>query len=273
MAVSVESGLELVALVAVFISVILYVGGWRRSRRAGSGPITNSRMLAFVGATMVLVGGLMVSLGGRAGTSLAIHMLQHELFYFAPLLYVVARTGTALLLGVEPTARGSVTRVIRRMSAVVSWTGRRDVATGVLLAVFTVWHIPALFDTAAVSPLLHGLEHVCFFAAGLVFWSAILQRRAVGTGRSAASLMSLFVVMLVGTAAGALITFANSPIYPVHATFAEGAGIDWLDDQRLAGLVMWVPPTIVLLGVAAWLAVSWLSSGEEGSLRSSEVSS
>ena len=38
-----------------------------------------------------------------------------------------------------------------------------------------LWHIPALYDAAAEHPLLHALEHLSFFAAGVALWWPLIQ--------------------------------------------------------------------------------------------------
>jgi putative membrane protein len=49
---------------------------------------------------------------------------------------------------------------------------------------------------------------------------------------------------------GALLTFGNTPFY--------GESRD-LADQQLAGLLMWVPGSLVYLAAAGWITWRWLS--------------
>jgi putative membrane protein len=84
---------------------------------------------------------------------------------------------------------------------------------------------------------------------------------------------------LAGTALAAVLTFAPAPIYPPAAFGAPGdgapadgapadgappwptgsSGVDPLTDQQLAGLVMWVPMDVVVLGIAGTVLVRWLT--------------
>jgi cytochrome c oxidase assembly factor CtaG len=55
-----------------------------------------------------------------------------------------------------------------------------------------------------------------------------------------------------------VLTFAHAPLYPMQAAATAASGFDPLVDQQLAGLMMWVPPDVVDLGVALTLFLRWL---------------
>jgi putative membrane protein len=61
---------------------------------------------------------------------------------------------------------------------------------------------------------------------------------------------------------GALLTVASRLWYPLYAARAEPWGIDVLQDQQLAGLIMWVPAGVLLGLLALALFAAWL--GESG---------
>jgi putative membrane protein len=114
-----------------------------------------------------------------------------------------------------------------------------------------LWHAPALFAAALEHHWLHALEHACFFGTALLFWRAVLDGRA---GRRAGPALAAALVTLVhGGLLGGLITLAP---YPLYRPYVGGRGI-WgltpLEDQQLAGLLMWVP--LGLSYLAAGLAV------------------
>jgi cytochrome c oxidase assembly factor CtaG len=194
-------------------------------------------------------------------------MTQHVVLLLAPLAFVLGHTGTALLLGLAPRQRTAVSRWMRE-SGILGWLQRltrRPVAWAVLVLTVGVWHVPPIFDAAATSEPLHALEHGSFLLAGAVYWASILggSRRR----EQASALLSIFGIMLVGTAFGALLTFASTPWYPAHAELATLAGLDWLSDQQIAGLVMWLPPSVVMLAVFLRVAASWLNAVERRSRR------
>jgi putative membrane protein len=66
---------------------------------------------------------------------------------------------------------------------------------------------------------------------------------------------------------GALITFAGGALYAPHLLVTQAWGLTPLQDQQLAGLIMWVPAAGLYLGAALFLAQRWLAR-EAGSAAS-----
>ena len=58
---------------------------------------------------------------------------------------------------------------------------------------------------------------------------------------------------------GALITFAARPLYAPHWLTTQDWGLSPLDDQQLAGLIMWAPGSLVYLFAA--VAILYRSLG------------
>jgi len=58
----------------------------------------------------------------------------------------------------------------------------------------------------------------------------------------------------------AILTLSDRLVYPAYAT-AAGGTLSALDDQSIAGLIMWVPGSLVFLVAAVWLALEALGGG------------
>jgi putative membrane protein len=69
------------------------------------------------------------------------------------------------------------------------------------------------------------------------------------------------------SALGALLTFANTPWYPVYRDTTATWGLTPLEDQQLGGLIMWVPACAVYIAGGLVLFVMWLRESERSSLR------
>jgi cytochrome c oxidase assembly factor CtaG len=68
---------------------------------------------------------------------------------------------------------------------------------------------------------------------------------------------------LVGGALGALMSLSSSPWYADYAAMGmTGIGLDPVDDQRLAGLIMWIPGGLVHGMAALALFYKWLRTAE-----------
>ncbi|MDQ4081177.1 MAG: cytochrome c oxidase assembly protein, partial [Gemmatimonadota bacterium] len=59
-------------------------------------------------------------------------------------------------------------------------------------------------------------------------------------------------------ALGALIALAPVPWYPKYGETTATWGLTPLEDQQLAGLIMWMPAALVYTAAALWLASGWL---------------
>jgi cytochrome c oxidase assembly factor CtaG len=126
------------------------------------------------------------------------------------------------------------------------------------------WHAPMLFNRALESFGWHVAQHASFFLSSLLFWWAMLhpRGRAAGYGLSAAC---LFATSLIGGALGALMSLSSSPWYADYAAMGmTGIGLDPVDDQRLAGLIMWIPGGLVHGAAALVLFYKWLRASEGG---------
>jgi putative membrane protein len=128
--------------------------------------------------------------------------------------------------------------------------------------VMWAWHSPILFDRALDSFGWHIAQHACFFLSSLLFWWAMLHPRGRGSGYGV-SAACLFATSLIGGALGALMSLSSSPWYSDYAVMGmTGIGLDPVNDQRLAGLIMWIPGGLVH-GVAAMvLFYKWLKAAE-----------
>jgi cytochrome c oxidase assembly factor CtaG len=125
-----------------------------------------------------------------------------------------------------------------------------------------VWHAPILFDRALDSSGWHIAQHASFFLSSLIFWWAMLHPRGGRSGYGV-SAICLFVTSLIGGALGALMSFSSSPWYAQYAAMGmTGIGLDPVDDQRLAGLIMWIPGGLVHGVAALALFYKWLKSAE-----------
>lgn len=120
-----------------------------------------------------------------------------------------------------------------------------------------MWHLPTAYDAALDSNLLHALEHLSFLGTGWLFWIFVLRRTDVSPLQRVGA---TFATALQSSALGALLTFASRPLYSSHLTETARWGLTPLQDQQLAGAVMWIPPGIVYLVVMLVLLYRWFGT-------------
>lgn len=110
------------------------------------------------------------------------------------------------------------------------------------LMTYFAWHIPAAYDTALRHPgtLLH-LEHLCYFATGLLLWWPVLTNQ-LAPGASAAYLFTAFVL---ASPLGLLLALIPNAVYDFYKPAPRLWGLTPLEDQQVAGLTMAAEEAVV----------------------------
>jgi putative membrane protein len=221
------------------VAVALLTGTWlyaRGLRRLGTRWRRKRTVAAAAGAGVMSVA-LLYPLDTLAATSVTAHMAQHTL------LIVVA--APLLALG----------RPVAVLAAAVPWSPRagRLVGTprpGVWSMAHAValwlWHLPPLYDVTLTDPIVHAVAHASLFGTAALLWWSVTRGRARVIGA-----LWLFVTAFHAGGLGALLALSTRPWFRAAT----------LEDQQLAGLLMWVPAGIILTGIALALLAGWLRSG------------
>jgi putative membrane protein len=189
------------------------------------------------------------------------HMVQHLLLILlaAPLLL----SGIPAWL-LEPLTRNRVT------NAIGYWLTRPVVAYAIANAVFVLWHVPMLYESALRSQPVHVFEHVTMLATALLAWWPTLGPLPQWP-RLALPLHSLyyFAMTLPSAAVGAFITFADPGLYAPYDTARRIFGIDLATDQQAAGLLMWIAVSAIYLLLITYSFFRWASREEAADIAAS----
>jgi Cytochrome c oxidase caa3 assembly factor (Caa3_CtaG) len=124
-----------------------------------------------------------------------------------------------------------------------------------------IWHVPSLFQAAFESASIHALQHLSFLVSALLFWWALIHGRQGVRGHGAA-VLSVFTTSLHSSALGALLTSAVAPWYPTYQGNTALWGVTPVEDQQLAGLIMWVPTSALYLCAGLGLCARWLHASD-----------
>ena len=219
-------------------------------------------MAAFTFGSVALFGALATPLDAAGEVLFSAHMVQHLtlLLVAAPLLVLGAPERVMLWafpLGMRKRLGGWAHRASRTLGPLA----RPVPAVAVATATLWIWHAPFLYDLAIERAGLHAVEHASFLLTAILFWWSLLRIRARRDDReNGVRLLALFAMAVQGSLLGALITLAATPLYESHRAIPPGWEVEPLVDQQLAGLIMWVPPATLYLGVAVWLFLRLLGS-------------
>ncbi|MFN2571110.1 MAG: cytochrome c oxidase assembly protein [Gemmatimonadales bacterium] len=230
-------------LLAVVVPGVLYAtAGQHRS-------VTRPQACMFYGGLLLLCSALVGPLENRADQLQSAHMAQH--------LVLITAAPILLLLGRPERALDWMPRPIR-IALGRRWTHIPPAAAfAVHVALLTFWHLPGPYDAALRSEGLHALEHASFFGSAIALWYVVLAPVTAPGLRPAARIPYLVAMSVVGGCIGAVLTFSAAPLYDSYAHAANA-----LDDQQLAGLLMWIPGGLIYMGMGAILFIRWLRDAE-----------
>jgi cytochrome c oxidase assembly factor CtaG len=253
-----SSALLLVTAVVTAALAVCYVRGLRVVRNHPQGRRVQRwwRPCAAAAALVVVVGVAGSPLGELLEERLSTHMVQHLVLMLvaAPLL-AFAAPGQPLLAGLPRAVRRPLVRLGHRLH-LDGLLGPHLAWVAYVLALWG-WHLPAAYDAALRSETTHELEHATFLLTAWLFWWHLAT---VGRRRLRGIPATLYLVASIppGAALGAVLTFPNHPLYPTQAALAAASGVNPLHDQRLAGLVMWVPLDFAFVLVAVLILARWM---------------
>lgn len=123
------------------------------------------------------------------------------------------------------------------------------------VAVFLFWHWPVAFQWAAKNPFSQLLELATILAAATAFWSGVLGANRLNHGARALLVMTAAILTDLP---GVVMLFAPRAICVMPGENATRFGLTPLEDQQLAGLLMWVPANLVFFGIATFLFARWM---------------
>ncbi len=212
---------------------------------------------AAIGVTLAL---LLVHLANRreGRLPLALGLGLFALLFLSPLCAL-----TAALFSARAVHHVLLAAVVAPLLVVAfggSSSGRRPIlSVGGSLALSIVamwmWQVPVLYDAAIRSAPLYWLMQATLLGTGVLFWWAVLAPSA----RPGAALLGLLGAVVQMGMLGALLTFAGRPLYAAHALTTAPFGLSPLEDQQIAGLLLWVPAAAPYVIAAIVLALRFPS--------------
>jgi putative membrane protein len=256
-------------LVSLALAAGFYLGGVRALWRRGSvgRGVAVWQVGAFLGGLAVVFVALISPLDALSLVMLSAHMVQHMLLIMvaAPLL-ALGGAPLAIIWALSPNDRAQVGRWWRqRRTLRLFWHGLTRPLVVWFLNVFVLWfwHMPPFYQAALTNEWLHALEHITFFVSALLFWWLVVQAGTFRQLSQGAAVLFIFTMALQGGLLGWLLTFSETVWYPAYAATAPAWGLSALEDQQLAGAIMWIPSGIIYAVAALTLLGLWLHDLEK----------
>jgi cytochrome c oxidase assembly factor CtaG len=248
----------------LLVTAVVYLRGWCRLRSLLPNVASTWRLICFISGVLALWIAVGSPLAAFDDDLLSIHMVQHILLMaVAPPLILLGAPALPFLRGVPqsfvryglgPLLRWRPVQQIGQFMThpVFCWL----VATVTLIA----WHSPTAFEFALRSDFWHEIEHASFFASSLLFWWPVVQPWPSMSRWPRWSVpFYLFTGMMANDALSAFLSFSDRVFYPSYGSPSRIFSISPLDDQALAGALMWVFSSFVYLLPAVAITLQLLS--------------
>jgi cytochrome c oxidase assembly factor CtaG len=248
-------------LIGVAALAILYLLAWRRGRATGSPHKPGFGRLALFFTGLLLILAALVSPIDELGDQLLVmHMLQH--------IVVLDLVPIALILGLNKVLLRPVTRRLNAVERRAGYLAHPAFAVAAYVGFMWAWHIPAMYDAALHNTTVHAFEHLCFLAAGSLYWWHILspirgRMRLSGLGPITYMGSTKLLVGLLGI----VLAFAPASIYPFYAHHPHYWGLSPTEDQSMAGLLMALEQSIVMGIALVYVFVQMLTESEREAQR------
>jgi cytochrome c oxidase assembly factor CtaG len=244
------------------LTILYTLGAIRLSKRIRWQSRTRWQVVFFYAGMATLVGALVSPLHWLGEHLFTFHMIEHEIVMAvsAPLI-VLARPVATLLWGMPRSARHGVGATMRASSIhrLWDWCSGATNANVIHSVAIWGWHVPVLFDAAVTDTTMHRLQHLSFFVTAIVFWWAIIWKSDYG-----AAAWHLFLTMIHTSLLGALMALAPRVLYLAQTKTAMAWGLTPLEDQQLAGMIMWVPAGTVYAAAAMAMLNLWIRGSSQG---------
>ena len=256
--------LDPVELILLVGSLLLYLRGFRRLQDQMPQRFPAWRAWSFGFGLLTVWVAIASPLDAFAGFLFWTHMTQHLLLMFvAPPLLLLGAPALPFQRGLPDTvARDGLGRILRKRA----WRGffhrlTHPVVCWLVFVIVTwVWHAPALYELALRETFWHGAEHISFLAASLLFWWPVVQPWPSRPHWPRLAMVPyLLLADVQASILSAIFSFSSAPLYEVYADAPRISAMSALEDQALAGSLMWVPGTVVMLTALMAVVVDALS--------------
>lgn len=230
---------------------LLALGPWRR-RLGGPATFERGRAAVFLSSLAVVLVSLNGPLHDLSDLYLfSTHMIQH---------LILAQVFPALfVLGLPPWLRQAL---LRPRAVGATWGALTRVPVGFVLytVVFSIWHVPVLYNLMMRDHGFHVVMHLMVMGTATLMWWPIVGgddvRHPISPG---AQLLYLFLLGIPMMAVAVPIVFAGHPLYEWYTLAPRFLGLAAVDDQRLGGLIMWIPGTMFWWIVMTVVFFRWSS--------------
>ena len=196
------------------------------------------------------------------------HMLQHIFIAMISIPILMLSNPLPILLWAFPKyIRYGIgislnkTGYVRKLVVLLS---KPKIALPMFIIILWGWHIPQAYNSSLFNEYIHFAMHFTMILSAIFFWWPILGPPPVRTSLShPQKLLYLLIILTPNAALAAIITLSSSVIYTGYIDTPNHFGINAFDDQRIGGLLMWLPGNMIYLICITIIFFKWFFSEEK----------
>ena len=246
---------------SVIVGVLLLIGLyviWTGSRNQDSdgrqiNPVSAGHRIAFIIGAITIGIALGPPLDDWSDHFLlSAHMAQHLLLTMVAIPLLIG--GTPAWLVSKLLSRGPIRPVMYLLT-------RPLISFVIANVIIVIWHMPFAYNAMLTSLPLHITAHLSFMVGAFFAWWPVMSRSPELPGLPPLlSCLYLAIIGMPGALVGAFITLADPGIYTVYPDAVRIGGISLSTDQQIAGLTMWVLPTMIYLACTTVIFFRWAAA-------------
>ncbi len=177
------------------------------------------------------------------------HMVQHLVLTFV--------TPPLLLLGV-PGWMLRPAMAQPQVAALARFVTKPAHAFAIFNLPLAFWHLPPMYNSAMYYHEVHILQHLLFLTTAVLAWWPLLGPMPELPRLSyPGQMLYSFLMTLPMTVVSIFIVYADHVLYPAYASAPRLWDLSPLEDQRLGGLIMWIPGGLFFYLLTSLIFFRW----------------
>lgn len=229
---------------ATTLGLSWFVLGWRRLAKSERPPAWRS--ISYVAGVVSIYAVVQTHYDYLSQHMFFFHRFQHlVLHHLGPFLIALGASGPVLWAGMpeflKPVIRSRPVRIF------VDVLQHPVVAPIVFVGLIYFWLVPATHVRVMLDDTLYNVMNWSMAVDGIFFWCLILDPKPKPPARVSAGLRAILTMAIVPPqiAAGAVLAFSNSDIYPVYTICGRILAVSAISDQHFGGLILWIPSSMM----------------------------
>ena len=259
-------------IIVAFLAAVYIVGMLRLQIRSGWQAIPIRKVIYAIAGYAILFFAVAGPPEAFSEDMFFAHMTQHILIAMVASVLLLAATPMAAYLWAMPeTVRVGLAPSLaehgwlRNINAAL--TNPKFALPAFVLTLWG-WHIPEAYSLAVRNDIAHLAMHLSMFATSILFWWPIIGPPPVRSQLTDPQRIIYLILVVTPTAVlAAIITLSNSVIYTTYIDTPQHFTLTPTEDQRIGGLLMWIPGNIIYLATLTTLFLRWFAQEDQKNRR------